>query len=415
LGSLRSTTELLPLRCLQDTPELAGSAHLVSPLKRFDIALIIFAILCSLCLGAQTSSPASAATATANTIDLRPFGFKPSSNDQLLAVDYTSTVAFLADGSLLVGFRSGALIHRDKTLAHQRSRSDVQAIKLLHFDRSGKLIKTSLIPTVKNAPFLWPTANGGFLVRGTDSLDLYDADLVLKRSGRLPADPAEVAVPPPGDRAVVTFRGRDLDLVKVVDSAALTLERTLELPPHAPQAFLAGGYALLLHDANDKPLLEIDAAKRVNVPLAPMECFPRLRSISSDAVALAYCDHLQAFNSDGRRIFDHHLSADQGALRIFSAARAPVFGFATITGMSGADAVEQRIFGDAFMVYVADLTAGRILFKQKVSPLPRVGGAFALSPDGQTLAILRDGALDLLPIAASFRSPSGHAPALLPH
>jgi hypothetical protein len=83
---------------------------------------------------------------------------------------------------------------------------------------------------------------------------------------------------------------------------------------------------------------------------------------------------------------------------VFNAFGANRFGYASLLGFSGYPADEQREHASGYRLSVIDVGQKRKVFSQKITPLPKLGGAFAISSDGKHVAALEDGAVEIFDV-----------------
>lgn len=337
------------------------------------------------------------AQATAShTIDLQPYGFRPTRNEDYRPHWGSSEVHYLADGSLLISFHSRVMIAG----AHDPISRLLQPIELLHVDaKTGKVLAHTREMASAYVQDLWPRKNG-FLLFAGDQLRIFDNDLKLERGFRVPDGVTAVGVAPTANALAVFLRSEEqTQEVHMLDLSSFAERESYAIVNGSNPVFMRNGYAVVAHDRGGNRELKLvngGLVKRIALPRLP--CRSLLEAVSPEAVAVSTCDQFTVFGEDGNKILDWRLGGDEGDGIMFLAAQAPRFGVATIAGFSGYPRDQQRVYGKAFHISIYDLKQGKKIFSIKVSPMPKIGGAFALSPDGKHLAILKDGAVEQVEI-----------------
>ena len=330
--------------------------------------------------------------APAQTFDLRPYGFTPTHNEDYRPQEDSSLVLYLPDGSLLVAFHSQVMIAG----AHNSIVRALQPVDLLRLDpQTGKLLAHVRTLVSRDVRYLWPTEHGFLLFTG-NHLSTYGNDLKLEREYQIPDGVAAIGVAPALNALAVYLRSSDLDeRVKILDLSSFEVRESYTVVNGSHPAFLREGYAVIAHDRQGNRLLNLNRGgliRRLALPQLP--CRSQLQEVSAEAVAAFTCDQFSVFTRDGAKVLEGRLSGDEDEPQVFSAAHAPRFGLASIAGFAGHPLDQQRIHGKEFHISIYDLEKKQKIFSRKVSPLPKIGGSFALSPDGHRLAILKDGEVE---------------------
>lgn len=339
---------------------------------------------------------ATSAVAQVAGIDLKPYGFLPTKNVAYLPEFNSSAVTYLTDGSLVVGFRlAGQMM--DKTSGAQRERMPV---RLLRFDaRTGKLLARTDTTVEHGVAFLLGAPENNVLLPGMGTFVLLNA--ALRETGRfdLPADTdgVDVAVGA-GSFAVGVKRGAN-EHIQVVTLPRFQSSKEFEIEDGAPMALLSDGWASLREDGKDdfKLVFTRNGSEKQRITQLPMrafDCHPTMGKVPGNAVLLNACDRFWVYDENANPMLEANLRFDDTVVAIASSSAAERFALIMIEGYSRADLVKQRIFGESFRVTVYDLKKGAEVRTIKVKPMPKLGGAFALSPDGKTLALLKDGAVE---------------------
>jgi hypothetical protein len=328
----------------------------------------------------------------AQTFDLRPYGFTPTHNEDYRPQGDSSQVQYLPDGSLLIAFHSQVMIAG----AGNPIVRALQPVDLLRLDsQTGKLLAHVRTLVSRDVRYLWPTGHG-FLLFAGNKLYTYSNDLKLEREYRIPDGVAAIGVAPALNALAVYLRSSELDEeVKILDLSSFGVRESYNIVNGSHPVFLREGYAVVAHDRQGNRLLKLNHGgliRRLELPQLP--CRSELQEVSAEAVVAFTCERFSVFTRDGVKVLEGRLSGDEDEPQLFTAAHAPRFGMASIAGFAGHPLDQQRIHGKEFHVSIYDLEKKQKIFSRKVSPLPKIGGSFALSPDGHHLAILKDGELE---------------------
>ncbi len=330
------------------------------------------------------------------TFDLRPYGFVPTRNEDYAPRDYSSLVQYLSDGSIVIAFHSQALVGG----ARDPEERNLQPMDLLRIDsRSGQLLARAQVLVTPHVAFMWPTNNGILLFSG-NSLSFLDPALKPVRRVKLPAGVTAVGMVPSLNEIAAFVQATDFtQTVKMIDLATLEVRESYEVVSGSHPAFLQEGFVVVVHDKEGNRLLRVrDRSNEHMIALPQLPCASRAVDISPVAALVITCGHYTAVNAQGAKLVEGDLSIDEDQPQVFSASKAPRFGLASIAGFAGYPRFEQRRYGREYHVVIFDLVRGKKIFSLKVKPMPKLGGAFALSPDGRKLAILKDGLLEQVPI-----------------
>jgi hypothetical protein len=331
--------------------------------------------------------------ALAQAIDLRPYGFLPTHNEQYLPREFSSIVQYLNDGSLLVSFRTTQVVQARNP--YERSQ---QPIKLLHLDSSGKLLGEMETLVNRDVPYLWPTKDG-FLLISSPGLIFYSADLKRVREYVLSAEVTAIGIVPTLDTIVEFLRTTEpLVPVRHVDMETSQLRGESRTLAGLHPAWMRDAYAIVAHSKKDgQRIIRVhSAAGDREIPLPQLPCRSKLAEVSPSAVMALTCEHLDVVDDRGEKMFS--AKVQDGAGQVFISRGGQRFGYAVITGSGMFVADEQRKHGTEYRVTIFDLDKKSKVFSIKVAPAPKLGGAFALSPDGRHLAILKDGELEQIAV-----------------
>jgi hypothetical protein len=325
----------------------------------------------------------------AQTFDLRPYGFLPTRNEDYKPREYTGIVQYLADGSLVVSFHlQGVLVASPR--GPERNLEPVEIVRL--DSRTGRLLARTRAMASIGIPYLWPKGDGLLLVAGPWLLEL-GPDLKKRTEMRIGPNVDTISLVPALQALAIYPKSTEaITTVELMDWNTRQPISLWEMPFGVHAAFFRDGYVAVAHDKEGQRYLRVVHGNdqfQAKVPELP--CRTKLLELKSDAALALTCEQFEVVNEEGRIVMEGSLGQGDEAPVVFTASAAPRFGIATIEGFPSFARDEQRIHGKQFRIAVYDLEKRAKIFSYKVDPLPKLGGAFALSPDGRRMALLEDG------------------------
>jgi hypothetical protein len=375
--------------------DLVQNSGLDSGMKTLRI-VITLALLCV----------AASASEKVRSIDLKPYGFEPVTNREYRAHIFTSAMDYLKDGTLVLAFPAP---YSSLDPKHEHV-FGTQRATVLHFDpASGKLLHRFEGLVSNELRFLAAVPDGGFLLVQRRDIVFYSKDCDPVGSIHLPLDVESVEVSP--SRRYITLAaatGSTLHAT-IVDTTTRTSVKQFEIQG-GPIVLLGDGYALLKNYSTSG--VSIGGVRRstvvgkgyeVSFAVAPpksfdlgpaFDCPTAFEAASDEAIAYATCGLIQIVNQRGKRLFKETFKHST-VIRVSAAMKGGRLAYSTVRGPYAKTTEQLRATGKDFSVRVADLENQRVLASIPIVPFPRIGGSFALSPDGRGLAIMTDGALEI--------------------
>jgi hypothetical protein len=387
-------------------------------------------ILCAASVRAEEPAPAKAPPKPAQSFDLEKFGYRPNVNAMALRGGYTNaTVSFINADNLLLTYSARKLMTRDPDQREGDDDHTVRAV-VIHLP-DGKAIREAEFRLHDRSPYLWPLADGHFLLRVRSNL--YSLDPL----GNF--NPEHL-----GQRLLIDTKA-DLDLVESSPSHDVLLVETspaaqigddaTERHDHPVSATFfrvsigADGAVVLSNrgrvsakDLFSFPFTSMGVLESVqedrvhwgfdfhpytgrNMPLAGFAstCRPHALFIS-DAEFFAF----GCRGGDDRRLMGGFnlmaeakwvFTTDDVPLWVAVDAAPAVGRFALRNTLTNVPMQEDDIrFGDGLRgqeVRVFGDREGDELLRVTASPVQKPRGNFALSPDGLRLAVLHDSHLEI--------------------
>jgi hypothetical protein len=388
------------------------------------------------------------------SIPVEPLGFTPPGPFYMWQRYSMASLDFFGEDKLLFTFRVPGLIRRD---VGQKSGEDERQIRAVVVNvKTGQAEAEALWTVHDYARYIWMLKDGHFLLRDRDSLQLGDRSLVLKPLLQFPG-PLEWLEMDPQQLYMVT---NSHEPVKVdpkpgqVDSpstAEVTMEPDVKSPSAPPdtKASLPNDFVVrILERSTGKVMLVSRARSPVHLPINAEGYLERLRANGSNwllnmsffsggsrtlgrvdsscspnfdfithseflvtACASWSATRLIAVTTDGRHLWeDDATNAEIWPLIVtspdgFRFAREAIQVARPVSAYNPIDTSDVK--GQS--VRILNAADGSVALEAVASPALDAGGNVAISPNGQRVAILSDGAIqvfDLPPAPALPESPS---------
>jgi hypothetical protein len=408
--------------------------------------------LCVTLIGAIQPARAAKPNGPTVSIPLEPLGYTTMPPRYLLAGATMFTVNFVDTTHLLVTFNSHALMPRLNDDPVDDDDRSVAAV-LLELP-SGKVLARTVWRTHDHERYLWPLTHGRFLLRirthlsvlapldnlaagdafhetglvdtkrriGFISISPY-AELIAIQTLPPPQPPANaVATTEPGLKKRAPIDASDGS--KADPAVQISLFRLRFSPnPSGPErmAFTQVGFlrapAMIQVSATAEGFLSAvkqkdggfafdfatHSGKITELPIWDTSCAPRAFFVSRSEFVAFGCrsstDHGE-FSLFDLRGQEPWAAAPPGPLYATSLAPAPdagrfAYSHIVITGANfdGENVVAEEMGAQEVTVYQNH--DGRILLRTQTSPIQRAGQNFDLAADGQSLAVLRDGKVEV--------------------
>lgn len=360
------------------------------------------------------------------SIAVSPLGYKPPGTFYLTYRLSSAALGFLDDDHLLFTFRMGGLLRR---VPGDPAGDEDQEIRALVLDlKTGKVAQQAEWRMHDRSQYLWPFAEGQFLVRVRDSLFVTDATLQLKPFMTF-GD---------GIRAIQISANRKLMVVETSDQV-----KQAELPPGPRRLGNLQPVKVMIFPLGEKtPMVETEGNSATLLPLmgdglldllegraqgswvmrdvpfhgdprtvadVKSSCQPSARPLSATVVMMVGCygdgDDRQviAVSTDGQG----ELWRDRWQNRFVwgwfdEAANGSRFVYESVEvtrPISTFDALYPEDI-QAQMAGVYDTETGKLVLVKDASPVLTAGQNVALSPDGKRFAILRNGAVEVYDLPA---------------
>jgi hypothetical protein len=355
-------------------------------------------------------------------ISIRQFGFLPRVLATVSDFDYDTAVAYLSQNEILVSFKARQLLPRSPEVDDPRGCRFIRAVAIdLKAKKVLRMVKW-MIPDHKQ--YLWRMGNGRVIVHVGDELRVYGAGLRLEHRIVVGGPLAFVAIAPDGlSLAFGVVRERhSLELHRLVASetraepeedvevklldANFKTQRTLMRSSRvmAPLLVDAGEVLLRKQDGTHWSVAIHPWGEQEKTLLhATSECRPEVSILSEDVLFVAGCTDsggkwYVALRSDGKQILRRTSTASELPRHADAATAGDAFVVATprmAPGMAvGLYFRPADLEGENLSVYNA--RDGKLRFSAFVKTPAPSHQEFALSPNGNELAVIQGGHVSLI-------------------
>ncbi len=377
------------------------------------------------------------------TIPIEPLGYRPPGQLYLLARFSTSSLTFLDSTHVLLTFHLSKLLERDQHEPGHETGND-QFVRALVLELpSGKVTASADWRMHDRRRYLWPLGNGRVLVRQMDRFSVTDATLRLRPLLVSPTPLQETYVSPDGRMLVMESEEEQHtpeEHAKLVDKAHMYGEDSVPESVHIRMVRL-DQKTLMLNARAEQPgklianedgyvsQAQEQGGLQWTIRFHPFEkpepnggdvvaqfastCAPESNFLNASTILVMSClkdapdRFAQAFSIDGKHLWVGKWRSNfvWPVLRV--AGDGNTFAIAWISTsrpMEPYDPVSDTEV-EAQVVDVIDAKTGALRFHVEVQPILSAGGNFALSPDGDKLAVVNRGALEVYTVPPTAPAP----------
>jgi hypothetical protein len=360
-------------------------------------------------------------------IPVAPLGYRPPGPLYMLSGKAFTSLDFIDSHHLLFTFRLPRLMRREENPGRLDNDQVIQALTL---DLPGGTVRASAEWRMHDrSRYLWPLGGGRFLVRQRNTFSLTDASLKLHtyidvatpvlqtqvspdgrilvvehqyerhspvEHSKLEAQARQYGEPPPSEDTQITV----LNIASREVLAALKTENPIHLP------ITSTGYVGVEKDkGEDQFLIRFIPFEGQSLVLGRVAstCTPHEEFLSPEALMIESCGpkspdvYLDAWTTEGKKLWN---GQREGHLVW------PTFAYSRTGGRFAVSLLHVNHFTDLLdsindedvreqVVQVFDSATGTLLMATTASPILTAGQNFALSEDGERLAILREGAIEI--------------------
>ncbi len=360
-------------------------------------------------------------------IPVAPLGYRPPGPLYMLSGKAFTSLDFIDAHHLLFTFRQPRLMRREENPGRFDNDQIIQALTLELPE--GKVQASSEWRMHDRSRYLWSLGGGRFLVRQANTFSLTDASLKLRpyidvatpvlqtevspdgrilvvehqyerhtaeQHSKLEAEARQYGEPPPNEDTQIT--------VLNIDSRQVLAALKTESPIHVP--ITSTGYVGVAKDkGEDQFLIRFVPFEGESLVLGRVAstCTPHEEFLSPQALMIESCGpkspdvYLDAWTTEGKKLWN---GQREGHLVW------PNFAYSRTSGRFAVSLLRVNHYIDLVdslndedvreqLVQVFDSATGILLLETTASPILTAGQNFALSEDGERLAVLREGAIEI--------------------
>ena len=388
------------------------------------VVLVLWVGVASLLASSHSNSPV---VEPAQRIQVRPLGYRPPGSLYLLSARTFSTLDFIDADHLLFTFHQSRLLQREPDGGKGDSDQMIRALTLKLPD--GSVESSTEWRMHDRARYLWPVGEGKFLVRQRDSYALTDASLHLRPYVDVSTPVFATEVSPDGRVLMIeheferhtpqeheqlrTQAERFGDAPPSEDTQITLLDTTsrqvlgtmhTDSPINVP--ITVSGYVGVVRDkSEDQFLVSFHPFEGNPVVLGKVAstCTPHENFVNPKALVIESCGpksadtYLDAWTIEGKKLWtgirDGHFVWPTFAYATTGTRFAVSLIHASHT-INLADSLNDEDVREQ-VVQVYDAATGALLLSTTASPVLTAGQNFALSADGERLAVLRQEAIEI--------------------
>ena len=360
-------------------------------------------------------------------IPVAPLGYRPPGSLYMLSGRAFSTLDFIDAHHLLFTFHQPRLMRREEHPGRFDNDQMIRAL-VLSFP-AGDVLAEAEWRMHDRSRYLWPLAGGRFLVRVGNTYSLTDASLKLhpyidvptqvletevspdgrivaieheyerhspEEHKKLEAQAKEYGEPPPAEDTQIT-------LINIGSRKVLAALRTTN-PIHVP--ITDNGYVGVgKGKTEDEFLIRFMpyAGESTVLGKVASTCTPRENFLNQSAIIIESCGpkssdaFLDAWTTDGKKLWSGHREGHFVWPTFAYARTGERFAVSLLHIAHTIDLLDSLNDEDVRqqVVQVFDSATGTLLMATTASPILTAGQNFALSEDGERLAVLREGAIEI--------------------
>jgi hypothetical protein len=375
-------------------------------------------------------------------IPVAPLGYRAPGPLYMLSGRAFSTLDFIDAHHLLFTFHQPQLMRREEHPGRADNDQIIKAVVLSVPD--GVVLESAEWRMHDRSRYLWPLAGGKFLVRQRNSYSLTDASLKLHEYIDVPTPVMETEVSPDGRVLAIEHEyerhtpeqhtkleaqsvqygesppaeDTQITLINIGSRQVLAALRT-ENPIHVPVT--TNGYVgVAKGKGEDEFLIRFlpFAGESKILGKVASTCTPHENFLNQTALIIESCGpkstdaFLDAWTTEGKKLWSGHR---EGRLvwPTFAYARSGErFAVSLLHISHPIDLVDSLNDEDVReqVVQVFDSATGALLMATNASPILTAGQNFALSEDGERLAVLREGEIEIYKVPPPPEQPAA-APA----
>jgi hypothetical protein len=360
-------------------------------------------------------------------IQVESLGYRPPGPLYMLSGKAFSSLDFIDAEHLLFTFHQPRLMRREGRPGRSDTDQIIKAVMLALPD--GKVLESAEWRMRDRSRYLWPLGEGKFLIRQGNTYLVANGSLKLHPFLEVGTNVHETEVSPDGRILVVEHEyerhtpeqheklesqavqygepppqeDTQITLMKIDSREVLAALRT-EMPIHLP--ITSTGYVGVAQDKDqDQYVIRFTPFQGQSVVLGKVAstCTPHENFLNRNALMIESCGpksqdvFLDAWTTDGKKLWNGHRDGHLVWPTFAYSRTGDRFAVSLLhinhmidlaDSLNDEDVREQ-------VIQVFDSATGTMLMSTAASPVLTAGQNFALSDDGQHLAVLHDGAIEI--------------------
>jgi hypothetical protein len=366
-------------------------------------------------------------------------GYRPPGSLYLLSRMSFSSLDFVDSHHVLFTFHQSQLLRRAADATSSDDDEMIRAVVLALPD--GQVFATADWRMHDRTRYLWPLSDGRFLVRQRNTYSITDSSLQLHGFVTSPTPVRTTEVSPDGHLLVVEREferhtpeehakleqesnrfgdtpppeDTEIDLLNL-DTRTVLKRMRVELPIVLPVA-ASGFLAVQQGKRADDYVMEYFPfnGNQVTLGTVASTCKPRETFLNATALMIESCGQnnsevfIDTWTTDGKKLWQGRRDGRAVWPTFATSRNGNRFAIGLLQVSHSIDLADSLTDSDVKrqLVQVFDTNTGTLLLTTYASPVLTAGQNFALSPEGDRLAVLRDGAIEIFRVpAAPLSAPS---------
>jgi VWFA-related protein len=265
----------------------------------------VFVLASTICAGQTTAVSVDEPAKPSKEISLTAFGYRGLSPLSRFTTQHDLTINFLDDDHVLLTYNPKRLIERHPECPPSHKDHMIEA-KVLDLS-SGKMVRQASWYVHDEHGYLWPLAQGHFLLRILNSLYLLDESLQQKLLLQSPAEILWTSVTPDGKQIILETAAddhttnkkdqpKDLAKAKVkiefLDAQSLAVQRTIKSSGVIPLEGTSTGFGDVVNGMSGKVWMVrfgSTSRERENIARVRSRCLPNLLFPTNTTLLIGRC------------------------------------------------------------------------------------------------------------------------------
>ena len=365
-------------------------------------------------------------------IPVEPLGYHAPGPLYLLSRMSFGSLDFADSSHLLFTFHETRLLRRVEDPDSSEDDQMIHAVVLSLPD--GHVTQSADWLMRDRSRYLWPLGNGRFLLRRRNTYLITDESLKLRALARTPTPLQATEVSPDGRLLVVEDEyerhtpeqheklareaasygdspPQEDTQIALMDVDSKTIEAALHVEQPLILPVTSSGYLTVREERENDYVVRFNPFHGQELTLGTVAsvCTPRETFLNSQALMIESCGpnsddiYLDTWSIDGKKLWRGRRDARAVWPTFATAQSGTRFAVGLLQASHSISVADSLIDEDVKqqLVQVFDTETGKLLLSTNASPILSAGQNFALSPSGDRLAVLRNGAIEIYDIPSA--------------